>query len=104
MLTCARIRGIRAEHATELLDDLVGVELGDGRARELVLALLLDAEVPFGECGDLRQVRDADDLASCAERAQTLADRACRVPADARVDLVEDERARAAVRGDGHQR
>ena len=59
-----------------------------GRAREV----LGDREVPRGERRDLRQVGDADDLARGGEVAQLLAHRAGRLPADAGVDLVEDER------------
>ena len=45
-----------------------------------------------GERGDLRQVRDADDLAAGRELAQLLADRPGGLAADAGVDLVEDQR------------
>ena len=40
----------------------------------------------------------------CGEVAQLLADGAGGLAADARVDLVEDERARAGLGGDAHQR
>ena len=68
------------------------------------LAVLLDREVAGGERGDLRQVRDAEDLAALGQGAQLRADRARRVPADAGIDLVEDERGLGAVVGDAHER
>ena len=53
---------------------------------------------------DLRQVGDADDLAAGGQLAQLLADGAGRDAADARVDLVEDERRRAGLGRRAHQR
>src|SRR3712207_7008044 len=43
-------------------DDGRPVELPDRRARGTARRVLLDREVPIGQRGDLRQVRDADDL------------------------------------------
>ena len=60
--------------------------------------VLDDREVAVGQRGDLRQVRDADDLAALGERAQLLAHRARGLAADAGVDLVEHERARRRPR------
>ena len=71
-------------------------QLADRRAGRLGLAVLLDREVARRERGDLRQVRDAQDLAAVGQRAQLRADRPGRVAADARVDLVEDERSPSA--------
>ncbi len=72
--------------------------------RERATRVLLDAEVPLGERRDLRQVGDAQDLAPLGQRAQLAADRARRLAADARVDLVEDERCRAlALARDAHE-
>ena len=62
------------------------------RQRGLGARVLGDREVAGGERGDLRQVRDAEDLAALGERAQPLADGARGLAADAGVDLVEDER------------
>ena len=83
------VAGVRAEHPHELADDLAFGELrgpscAPGRPR-----VLLDREVPGAERGDLRQVRDADDLAALGQLAQPLADRSRRLAADAGVDLVE---------------
>src|SRR3954452_12714745 len=100
----ARVRRIGSEHAAELLDDLAALELRYGGSGELLGACLLDPEVPLGERGDLRQVRDAEHLTAAPERAQLLADRARGVTADAGVALVEEERAGAAARGNAHQR
>ena len=82
---------------TSSADDLAGAQLADRRARRLGLAVLLDREVAGRERGDLRQVRDAEDLAVLGQRAQLRAHRARRVPADAGVDLVEDQRGLGAV-------
>ena len=46
----------------------------------------------LGERRDLRQVGDAEHLAAPRRAPQPLADRACRLAADAGVDLVEHER------------
>ena len=66
--------------------------------RRLGERVLGDREVAAGERGDLRQVRDAEDLAALGELAQPRADRARGLAADAGVDLVEDERARPSRR------
>ena len=66
---------------------------------------LLDVEVGRAGGGNLRQVRDAEDLEALAERAQLLAHHRRDPPADAGVDLVEDERlARLVGRGQRLQR
>src|SRR5436190_11486664 len=100
----AGVLGVGPQHPAELLDDLTALELRHRRAREILGAGLLDPEVTVGERSDLRQVGDAENLPATAERAQLLAHRARRVAADARVDLVEDERARTAAGRDAHQR
>src|SRR3954467_13936491 len=84
------------EHPAELLDHAFageGLDRGEG---ELVVGRFLDPEVPRGDRSDLRQMRDAEELMLVAECAQALADRPGGLPPDARVDLVEHERRRAA--------
>src|SRR5947207_6896165 len=100
---CAWVAGVRTEHAAELLDDQPVVQLGHGRPGQLALALLLDPEVAIGDRRGLGKVRDREDLPVPAEPAQALADDARRVPTDARVHFVEDQRRRAAVSGNAHQ-
>src|SRR3954453_11250514 len=97
MLSCTGVRGVGPEHPAQLLDDFCAFELGDGRAGEVIGTRLLDAEVSLGERRDLRQVRDAEHLTAAPERAQLLAHGASGVTANAGVDLVEHERARAAT-------
>ena len=62
-------------------------------ARGVGGGVLDDREVAVAERGDLGQVGDAEHLPALRQRAQAGADRARGVPADARVDLVEHERA-----------
>ena len=93
-----RVLAVGAEHPDDLADDVGLAQLGDGRAGGLARGVLDDREVAVGQRRDLRQVRDADDLAAGGERAQLLADRAGGLAADAGVDLVEDQRRRARPR------
>ncbi len=62
-------------------------------ARGVGGGVLDDREVAVAERGDLGQVGDAQHLPALRQLAQASADRAGGVPADARVDLVEHERA-----------
>jgi hypothetical protein len=88
-----------AEHPLELDLPRVVVEQVDPRVRG-VARHLLDAEVAAGEARDLREVRDREHLRPTGKARQRLAHRVRRLPADARVDLVEDERLAARDRGD----
>src|SRR5829696_6967270 len=63
----------------------------------------LDSEMPVGDAGYLRQVRDRHDLRTLAEASQRLRDGVRRLAADARVDLVEDERHLPARGGSDRQ-
>src|SRR5436190_12419956 len=62
-----------AEHPLELGTALVPLERLDPRVRGIVLELL-DAEVPVGGGGDLRQMGDRDDLRAGGEAAQRVRD------------------------------
>ncbi len=64
----------------------------DLRAHRLRVAALGHPEVRIGECGDLRQVRDAEHLPARAQCLEEPSDRRGDRAADAGVDLVEDER------------
>ena len=89
-----RPSGVATEHLGELDDPALAVEpldLGDGPAVALALG---DPEVGVGVGGDLGQVGDAQDLVAAGERPQAPPDRVRAPAADARVDLVEDERRR----------
>src|SRR5439155_19451664 len=90
---------LAAEHALELDLPRPGRELLDAGVRR-VARDLLDAEMPVGERGDLRQVRDRDDLRALGEALEDAADRVCRLAADPRVDFVEDEGLAACHRRD----
>ena len=71
---------VGAQHAAQLLNQLPAIEPlhlrpatpAPARERPAGAALLHDAEVPRGERGHLRQVRDAQDLAAVRQRAQAL--------------------------------
>ena len=87
-----------AQHAHDLRDQLLTLDrldCGDGRP---LADPLYDPEVALGQRGDLRQVRDAHDLAGGGEVAQTLADGASRGTAHAGVDLVEHQSPRSPAR------
>src|SRR4051812_857640 len=90
---------LTAEHSLELGAPLVVAELLDLRVRR-VSGDLFDAEMAVGKRCDLRQMRDRDHLRALGEAAQGAADGVCRLAADARVDLVEDEGLSAGNRGD----
>ena len=91
-----------AEHPLQLVAALGVVEQLDARARR-VAGHLLDAEVALGEARDLRQVRDRDDLGALGQALERAADGVRGLAADARVELVEDERRAARDRGDGER-
>ena len=87
-----------AEHPRQLVDARRVVEPGDRGLRAAALDALLDLEVRVGVRGNLRQVRDAQHLKRRAERAQLPADDVGDAPADAGVDLVEDQAGRGGAR------
>src|SRR5207302_8242794 len=60
-------------------------------------ALLPDAVVARREGRDLRQVGHAQDLVTARDLREPPAHRLGGAPADARIDLVEDQRPRAVV-------
>src|SRR5438876_1886077 len=91
---------LAAEHALELGLPLGLVELLDARVRR-VAGRLLDAEVPVGERGDLREVRDRHDLRPLGEPLEEASYRVRGLAADPCVDLVKDERVSARDGGDG---
>ena len=70
----------------------------DGRLRPSAFDLLLDLEVRIGVRRNLRQVRDAQHLKCRAEHPQLPADDIRDAPADAGVDLVEDQSGRRRAR------
>src|SRR5947209_9361065 len=82
---------LAAEHPLELGPPLVLAQDVDPRVRGVAWDLL-HAEVPVGDGGDLRQVRDGDHLGPLGEAPQHAADRVRGLPADPGVDLVEHER------------
>src|SRR6478609_5770960 len=92
MLASRAVLVLGAEHPHELADDIALIELRHRRERRVDGGVLRDREVTLGERGDLREVGDAHDLPTTCEALQTLPHGAGGVPADAGVDLVEDER------------
>src|SRR5215207_6710061 len=83
---------LTAEHLGELDDAPLAIEPFDLGDRAPVALALGDPELDIGVRRDLRQVRDAQDLVATRECPQAAADGVGTAPADARVDLVEDER------------
>ncbi len=81
----ARSRAISVTRSSRL----EALDVGEG---PVLLDLFLDPEMVRGGRGDLREVRDADDLVASGQVAELLGDELGRLAADAGVDLVEDER------------
>src|SRR5262249_50181976 len=88
-----------AEHSLQLALPFVAFQLLDLRVRR-VAGNLLDAEMPLGEAGDLRKVSDRDHLRAHGGAGERTADGVRGFAADARVELVEDERVAARDHGD----
>jgi hypothetical protein len=100
---CEQLGGVRlrlagrvtTEHARELVLACCGRQLAHVRLGPPADLGLLDVKVMIGERGDLRQVRDAQDLTAAVERgdrADLRADDLRGRATDAGVDLVEDVR------------
>ncbi len=84
-----------AEHAGDLRNPLLGiVEPPDSRARVPAGVLFPDEEVRGGEAGDLRQMRDTNDLIAGGELLKLAADHFGHAPADAGVNLVKEKSGR----------
>src|SRR3954447_15504947 len=81
-----------AEHPGQLPDPALLVEGGDATHGHLTVARLPHPEVTVGVGGDLREVRDDQNLRGPREPGQPPADAERRPPPDAGVHLVEDER------------
>ena len=95
------VAGIGAAHHPGQLLDPLGLATASGRwSRSGGPGLLLDEEVRPARGRDLRQVRDAQHLVALPQRRQLLSDDGRDAPADAGVDLVEDERLRAGWSAD----
>src|SRR5438094_132194 len=92
----------RLEVAPDLGLPLVVAELLDSRVRR-VAGRLLDPEVAIRERGDLRKVRDGHDLSVFREPPEQRANGVCRLAADPRVDLIEDERVAPGHGRDGQR-
>src|SRR5437764_11085819 len=98
-----RVGAVGAEHPAELGDDLGPFERLDSSERRVHAGVLLDPQVRVRERGDLRQMGDAEDLATLAEPPQALPHGTCGLPPDPGVDLIEDERPSAAGVRHAHQ-
>src|SRR5581483_10774059 len=90
---------LSTQHALDLGLAFVLAEPVDTGVRR-VARDLLDAEVPVCDGRDLRQVRDGDDLRALGQTPEHASDGIRRLPADAGVDLVEDECLAARDGGD----
>ena len=90
--------GVAAHHPRQLPQPGVTVDDADAARGDAAVVGLVHDEVSVGERGDLRQVRDDDDLGMFGESRQACADVESRTTSDAGVDLVEDERGRTAGR------
>ena len=88
-------------HAGDFVGAGAVVEEADFGFGAAVGFALVDEEVLVGEGGDLGQVGDAENLLAAAEGFELLADGFRGAPADADVDLVEDQGARGGGLGFG---
>src|SRR5258708_15792574 len=84
--------GITAEHACKLRDARTAVEDGDVCRRDAALCVLAHQNMVMRPGGDLRQMRDGEDLMIVRDTAHRLAHWKRHASANARVDFVEDER------------
>ncbi len=80
---------VAAKHASEVPYPIVALEFVDPGRRFLALGFLRDEQVVIGECCDLWQVRDDEDLVVSGNRFEALRHLAPDDPADPGVDLVE---------------
>src|SRR6476659_8263754 len=83
---------VSSEHAHQLADHLALGELHYRRARGRSRRVLDDREVALRERCDLRQMRDAQELALPRQLAQLGPDGTRGLSADTRIELVEGER------------
>ena len=81
-----------AEHAGQLGDAVLAMNQGHVRRREPPARLLRDDEMPIGARGDLRQMRDHQDLVPLGDFAQRLTHPGTDLATDAGVHLVEHQR------------
>src|SRR5206468_5953841 len=81
-----------ADHAGNLLGALGAADFADTGAGAVASPLLLDQVMMLGKGGNLRQVRDTENLAGARKRLQLLSHRFCGTAADSGVNLVEDQR------------
>ena len=88
------------DHAGDFGDPFLVADAEHARVGALAVAALFDDEVGVGEGGDLREVRDAEDLAMACDVGDGVADLLGDGAAHAGVDLVEDVEARGAVLGE----
>src|ERR1043165_271906 len=84
------------KHARDLFDSAATIKLFDADLSAPARAVLADEQVCVREARDLRLMRHAEHLVCARERLQLQPDGLGDAPADARVHLVEDNRAREA--------
>ena len=89
--------GVAAQHPRQLLDHLAPRPAGR-RSPPPASSGFSTTEVRVGGAGDLGQVGDDEQLGAFGERGQLVGDRPRRAPADAGVDLVEEQDPRPAAR------
>ena len=77
------------EHRGQLVYPSIIHDLLDGRACPIAIEELSDRKMRIAERGNLRQMRNADDLMLLADAPQFLADDLPSTPADANIDFVE---------------
>ncbi len=94
-----------ADHPGQLVDPLISAQRLNVAGRDALANRLGDAELLAGARCHLRQVGDAEHLALGAELLQQAPDHLCHTATDARVDLVEHQRAGSQCGGaDGAKR
>src|SRR5262245_31629717 len=89
-----------ADHFRKLFDALCALDGAKAGLRLVPRDIFSDGEMTIRIAGDLREVRDAQNLVPLGERAQLAADDRPKPPADVRVDLIEDQHADAIPAGE----
>ncbi|GMA37347.1 hypothetical protein GCM10025876_35510 [Demequina litorisediminis] len=83
---------IAGQQPRNLLDAGIAVDTPDLGAGDRTIGGLRHHHMVVGEGGDLREVRDDDDLMGARELRQPVADGDGGTPAHTRIDLVEYKR------------
>ena len=84
--------GVPTEHAGDLVHATGTFEHGDVGCRHAATGAFGNHDVMVRSGGDLREMRDGEDLMLLGDATQSVADLKADSPANSGVDFVEDER------------